>query len=105
MCERSKSAGLRADIESRRQRAARRSFVEMRVAAAPEIGGWRHAPHRRGFGQLPHARALRIELVPGARHEEAEVLVLHQIELGIELDDVVVGIAMKDEQVVADRVP
>ena len=43
--------------------------------------------------------------MPGARLEEAEVLVLHQIELGIELDDVVVGIAMKDEQVVADRVP
>src|SRR5215813_5524043 len=76
----------------------------MRVAAAAEIGGRRHAPHRCGFGELPYPRALRIELVPGARLEEAELLVLHQVKLGIELDDVVVGVAMKDEEVVTDRV-
>src|SRR5262245_300168 len=101
MSEASKSRGS----PCRPLRAACRSFVEVRVAAAPEIRGWCHAPYRRGLRQLPHARSLRIELVPGARLEEAKLLVLHQVELGIELNDVVVGVAMKDKQVVTDCMP
>src|SRR5438045_1708817 len=66
----------------------------------------RTAPHVRGrAARLPNLGALRPIRVPGSRLEIAERLILHQIELGEKLDDLIVRVAMIDEDVVADAVP
>src|SRR5262249_25010161 len=52
----------------------------------------------------PPLRPLRPVLVPGARVEIAERLVLHQVHLAEELDPYLVGVAVVDGDVVADDV-
>src|SRR5262249_33295108 len=59
---------------------------------------------RRHLG-VPHFRPLRRVVVPGARVEIAEFLVLELIELDVELDVLVVGVAVVDRDVVARAVP
>src|SRR5262249_12712317 len=56
-----------------------------------------------GIGS-PHLRPLRPVLVPGARVEIAERLVLHLVHLAEELDPHLVGVAVIDRDVVADDV-
>src|SRR5262249_4924959 len=52
----------------------------------------------------PHLRPLRPILVPGARVEIAERLVLHEVHLAEELDPNLIGVAVIDRDVVADDV-
>ena len=51
-----------------------------------EVGGWRRSPHVGDLLFIPDLRPLRAVVVPGPRIEIAELLVLHLIELGEELD-------------------
>ena len=54
-----------------------------------------------GLAGLPDLRALRLVAVPGTRLEIAERLVLHLVELGVELDHLVVVIAVVGRDVMA----
>ncbi len=59
----------------------------------------------RAVGAGPNFRPLRLVLVPGARIEDADLLVQNLVELGEELDHLLVGIAMIDRHVVPGAVP
>jgi hypothetical protein len=50
-------------------------------------------------------RPLRPILVPRPRLEIAEVLVVHDVEIGEELDRDAVGVLVVDRDIVADQVP
>src|ERR1700719_232953 len=65
------------------------------------IGRGRRAPDVARRRRAPHFRALRTVAVPQPRIEIAERLVHHLVELGEQLDDLVVGIAVICEDVVA----
>src|SRR5262245_5439024 len=54
----------------------------------------------RAVGAAPHLRPLRLVLVPGARVEDADLLIQNLIQLGEELDHLLIGIAMIDRHVV-----
>src|SRR5215470_2089316 len=69
------------------------------------VGAWRRAPAGdRAVGAAPHLRALWLVLVPGARIEDADLLIQNLIKLGEELDHLLIGIAMIDRYVVAGAV-
>src|SRR5262245_23031358 len=53
----------------------------------------------------PHLRPLRAVLMPRPRLEIAELLVVHQVDVGEELDGDAVGILVIDRDVVPDEVP
>src|SRR5918994_1392590 len=63
----------------------------------------RHAPDDAPV--VPHLRPLRMVAVPRPRIEVAERLVEHLVELGEQLDDLIVRIAMVGVDVVARPVP
>src|SRR5690242_2056105 len=76
-----------------------------RLLSLPQIicGGRRTpdvARHRR-----PHLRLLRLVAMPRPRIEIAERLVQHLVELGEQLDDLVVRVAVIGEEVVPGPVP
>src|SRR6476619_4176915 len=52
----------------------------------------------------PYLWSLRTVRMPGARGEKAELLVQHLVELGKELDHVLVGIAVVDRDIVSGAV-
>src|SRR5262245_57278820 len=74
------------------------------AGAAAIVRHRRQAPDGR-LRALPGLRILRRVAVPGPRIEIAERLVLHLVELDIELDRVLVRIAMIGCDVVAGPVP
>ena len=74
----------------------------MCASIAAEILGRLHAPRWRSVGAAPCRGILRVALVPGPRIPITEGLFLHLIEFGVELDDVVVRIAMIDENIMTD---
>src|SRR6185312_6399259 len=76
--------------------------VQVLIAVPAEVGGRSQAPYRRRIRPGPDCRSLRIALVPGARVEISKLFFLHLVELRVELDDVVVRIAVIDENVMAD---
>src|SRR5207248_7136759 len=67
--------------------------------------GWRAPAGDCAVILAPDLGPLRTVRVPGTRIEEAELLVQDLIELGEELDHVLVGIAMIDRHVVSGAVP
>src|SRR4030095_439897 len=74
------------------------------AAAAAIFRQWRQAPDRR-LGALPGHRPLRRVAVPWARIAVDKLLVLHLVELDIELDRVLVRIAVIGRDIMAGTVP
>src|SRR6476620_1931842 len=76
--------------------------VQVLIAVPAEVGGRSQSPYRGRIRPGPDRRSLRVALVPGAGLEISKLFFLHLIELRVELDDVVVRIAVIDENVMAD---
>src|SRR5262249_18209525 len=72
--------------------------------AAQIIRSRRRAPDLARVFTPPNLRTLRPVLVPGPRLEIAQLFGGHPVELGEELHDVIVGIAVIDRNVMADDV-
>src|SRR6478736_5990940 len=70
------------------------------VPAAHEVRGRRRPPHVGDLAGLPDLGPLRAVVVPRPRIEVAELLVLHLVELGVELDHPVVVVAVEGGDVV-----
>src|SRR5690349_8587847 len=71
------------------------------VVVAPEIRHRQRTPEVRGDLAVPDLWPLRRVVMPGAGVEIAQFLVLHLVELDVELDVLVVGVAVVDRDVVA----
>src|SRR4051794_24852053 len=71
----------------------------------PQIVGRRRRPPDVARHRHPNFRPLRLVAVPRPRIEVAERLVHHLVELGEQLDDLVVRVAVIGEDVVARPVP
>src|SRR5262249_32492430 len=79
---------------------ARRRSLFIRVHMP--VGARRRAPAGlRAVGARPYLRPLRLILMPGARIEDADLLIQNLIKLGKELDHLLIGIAMVDRHVVS----
>src|ERR1700716_2265744 len=63
--------------------------------------GWRPPARDRAIFAAPHFWPLRTIRMPGPRIEIAEFLVQHLVELGEELDHVLVRIAVVDRDIVS----
>src|SRR5689334_10159957 len=72
---------------------------------APKVRHRQRPPQRRRHFRVPDFWPLRRVVVPGARVEVAELLVLELVELDVELDVLVVGVAVVDRDVVAGPMP
>src|SRR5215472_9331212 len=75
------------------------------LALAQVVGRRRRAPDVARIARPPHFRPLWTVAVPRPRVEIAERLVEHLVELGEQLDDLVVGIAVIGEEIVPRPVP
>src|SRR6187399_3359851 len=75
------------------------------VPAAHEVRGRRRPPHVGNLVSLPDLGPLRAVVVPRPRIEVAEFLVLHLVELGVELDHPVVVVAVERRDVMARTKP
>src|SRR6266568_5551402 len=70
------------------------------------VGARRRTPTGdRAVGAAPHLWSLRLVLVPGARIEDADLLIQNLVKLGEELDHLLIGIAVIDRYVVPGAVP
>src|SRR5215831_3272232 len=97
-----KAARAKAPARPRRHLVQRRSLDGL-IAADDALRA--EAPVVAQRVRAPHLGPLRAILMPGARIEIAERLVLHQVHLAEELDSHLVGVAVIDRDVVADDVP
>jgi hypothetical protein len=70
------------------------------IPVAQEIRRRRRAPHVGDLLGVPDLGPLRAIVVPGPRIEIAELVVLHLVELGVELDHPVVVVAVEGGEVV-----
>src|SRR5262245_55116127 len=66
------------------------------IVLAAEVGHRQRSPQIAGMIAVPDLRPLRLIVVPRLRIEIAELLVLHLVELNVELDDLVIVVAMID---------
>ena len=74
------------------------------MPSAQIVRRWQWAPEIGRNLAVPGLWSLGCVVVPRARIEIAEFLVLHLIELDVELDELIVGIAVIDRNVVARSV-
>src|SRR6516162_7859174 len=94
----------RAIIKRCASGSVRRGDADLMVALLAIFRQRRQAPDGR-LGAFPRLRPLRLVAVPGPRIEIAELLILHLVEFDIELDRVVVRVAVIGRDVVAGAVP
>src|SRR5262249_1647871 len=94
----------RAIIKRCASGSVRRGDADLMVALLAIFRQRRQAPDGR-FGAMPRLRPLRLVAVPGPRIEIAELLILHLVEFDIELDRVVVRVAVIGRDVVAGAMP
>ena len=74
----------------------------MSAAVAPKVRCRWRSPHGCRISKAPNAWPLRIALVPRPRFKEAKLLVLHKVQLSVEFDDIVIGVAEVDKDVVPE---
>ena len=74
------------------------------MPSAQVVRRWQWTPEIRRNLAVPGLWSLRCVVMPRAGIEIAELLVLHLIELDVELDELIVGIAVIDRNVVARSV-
>src|SRR5207244_9055356 len=74
------------------------------LVVAPEIRHRQRTPQVRGNLAVPDFWPLRRVVMPGAGLEIAQLLVFHLVELDVELDVLIVGVAVVDRDVVAGPV-
>src|SRR5262245_50712762 len=67
--------------------------------------GWRGYPPNPMFLRVPHLRTLRAVAVPGSRVEIAKRLILHLVELDVELNELPIVVAMEYRHVVTRPEP